>query len=114
MSLNYELTKIENWKTKCLKETGGVNGLCQSLIFATIPVGIYEITEKNWKKFYARLHFCETVHGPYLMRNGEPSMITPEEVKGYIGLSTNASTLTDSQFLKRFAYVVRDIEAGVL
>lgn len=63
----------------------------QALIFNTIPVGMRSITEKNWQKFYQRLFLVSRIRGLDLP-------VSPQDVRSHIGLSTNASTMTDAQF----------------
>lgn len=66
----------------------------EQMIFATIPVGINRITESNYKKFYSRYRQLQLATG----RTGAD--IALADVKDHIGLSTNASTITDAQFKK--------------
>lgn len=112
MSLDYDLSKIpesirlvegepdEHGPTKRL------NPITEALIFATISVGMSEITEKNWKKFADRLTIVQNLDGGYLVRpipeihGGITAYITDEDVKNHIGLATNASNKTDAQFNK--------------
>jgi hypothetical protein len=63
MSLNYELTKIKDWKD-LINEDGSVKGITEVLIFATMAVGIGHITQKNFMKFFERLRAHEAVSGP--------------------------------------------------
>jgi hypothetical protein len=71
-----------------------------------MSVGMRSITEKNWEKFYNRLHLLETIHGSFFYSRKRGKMvqryITKDEVKRMIGLEVNASELTSKQFLKRF------------
>lgn len=95
MSLDFELGQIENWKETCLNEDGSINGVTDCLIWATIFVGISKIDDP--KTFYARLSIWEGTLGPISSR-GTP--ISLEEVVAHVGLITNASRKTDSEFLK--------------
>lgn len=65
-----------------------LNPVTESLIWATIAVGLGCITDENWKEFYYRLKMYEA-------HNGEPFMehfpVTPEMIKAHIGLRTNVS-----------------------
>jgi hypothetical protein len=60
-----------------------------------------EITEDNWREFYARLHLLELMNGAYAHTPNGPYYITREQIKRRIGLRTNASALTQLQFTKR-------------
>ena len=79
-----------------------MKGELQTLIFLTMNIGINEITKKNYKKFYNRLHFLENQlpSGAYLTYAGESMPYTLEMVEDLIGLKTNATNLTKSKFIK--------------
>lgn len=98
MALNYDFSKVENCKKKLRSKRNEL--VLNSLIFATMAVGIRKITEKNYKTFYARLTAVEHLLGAYLIKGEKcvPAYITLDEVKSFIGLVTNANELTASQF----------------
>lgn len=101
MSLDFHLEPIENYESTCYDDTGMMRPVTHSLIYATIVVGLGEITEKNAEEFYARLNCWERLNGTY-MRNAEgPIFITPAEVRAHIGLKTNVPNETPTQFVKR-------------
>ena len=79
-----------------------MKGELQTLIFLTMNIGMNEITKKNYKKFYNRLHFLESQlpSGAYLTYAGEPYPYTEDMIKELIGLKTNATNLTKSKFIK--------------
>ncbi len=95
MALTYDLTKCEN----------GMTGLAETLIFATMFVGINHITEKSADEFFVRIKLWEAAGGALRVmgrENGggfEPCPLTLDEVRAYIGLNTNASVLTKAKFL---------------
>lgn len=115
--------RIENGKTYQMKAE--VN----TLIFLSMNIGISEITEKNYEKFYNRLHLLENtieraddLKGAYmtitakverpLTKAGKPDkrhkekeiirpyQFTKEMIKDLIGLKTNCTPLNKTQFLK--------------
>jgi len=79
-----------------------MKGELQTLIFLTMNIGMDEITKKNYKKFYNRLHFLESQlpSGAYLTYAGKPMPYTLEMIEELIGLKTNATNLTKSKFIK--------------
>lgn len=109
MSLNWNLGKIEDYKTLCwVKRKRGkkteevLNPVTKSLIFAMLAIGMRGITAKNWEEVFRRLRIFEMVIGSFMTRNvfkdkrnpklfPEVSYITPDEVKAHIGLHTNVS-----------------------
>jgi hypothetical protein len=95
MSLDYDLTRVENRHENFpRREDGGMNNVTETLIFATMTVGMGEITEETAPEFYARLSMYEHLFRPFLMKVDDdgtivPRFITLDEVKGHIGLRTN-------------------------
>jgi hypothetical protein len=89
------------------------NPVFDSLIWLTMSCGFNKITEDNVEKVYQRVKAYQLVFGPCLRKPREGSVIstvyiTHADVKAYIGLTTNASTLTDSAFAKRVMEWVKD------
>lgn len=96
MALNWNITEVKDWD----KTTEEENVVLNTLIWMTMAVGMREITEKNHIEFHARVQLIEKLHGSLLHEEGKDRLIKLEEVKRFIGLSTNASTLTRNQFNK--------------
>jgi hypothetical protein len=109
MSLNFDLRKVNQYK-RLYKKTGDgnfkLNQISETIILSTMSVGMGSITEKNWEKFYNRLHLLETIHGSFFYSRNRgkmiPRYITKDDVKRLIGLKVNVIDLTPGQFLKRF------------
>lgn len=76
----------------------------ESLIFATMGVGMPSITAENAREFYARLSFYEKVNGAMRFDFDSDTdtrterYFTADEVRKFIGLRTNASRMTIVQF----------------
>ncbi|MCR5266773.1 MAG: hypothetical protein K6E29_09325 [Cyanobacteria bacterium RUI128] len=99
MALTYDFSKVENYKKKTRSKRN--KAVAYALPFATMAVGMNDITEKNYKIFYSRLCAFEHLFGPYYYTAGKttkPAYITLEEVKMFIGLHTNACRLSASEF----------------
>lgn len=111
MALHWDIREVKRGNKLYHRNEEGKKGkmkqLYETIILATIMVGIPNITEKNYEKFYNRLHFLETMNGAffYEKKYGKliPRYITKEEVKNMVGLKTNATSWTRSQFLKHKA-----------
>lgn len=71
----------------------------EALIFHTVSTGITEVTEKTVREFYNRLSLHERVFGP--LAGWDEMEITPDHARVAIGLSSNASPMTKTQFLAR-------------
>jgi len=105
MSLDYNLTGIKDYEKVCLTEDDGRkvhSARTDSLIWATMYIGMEQITEKNFEEFYIRLSIYERIFGAsvyrYVNMKREGVYITLADVKNHIGLKTNADRLTDNQF----------------
>lgn len=105
MSLNFELTKIKDYKSVCWTGEGDnarINVVTEMIIFGTMFVGIREITEANAEVFTCRLADWWQSEGPIgeVGDGGKVTwrQVTLEEVKAHIGLKTNASNLTPRQW----------------
>ena len=76
------------------------------LIWASMLVGLPEITEANAERWFKRLATVEAHNGAYRTREGEDVFFTLDEVKAHVGLTTNVSRETDVKFrakVKRWA-----------
>ena len=105
-------------KTREVREDGKTYQMkaeVNTLILLCMNIGMSEITEKNYEKFYNRIHLLENtldrkdeLKGAYCtitLQVGDKEVIKPyqytkEMIKDLIGLKTNATKLTKSQFLK--------------
>jgi hypothetical protein len=96
MALHYDTTKVNKdafvWDENDRSQQYGIE--LEVMAFNTMFLGINEITADNWQEFYSR----------YVLNNFDkmPSelFVTPAMVKRWIGLSTNASKITQFAFQK--------------
>jgi hypothetical protein len=101
MSLDWDVTRV--------KDVGKLQkAVTDTLVWATMSVGLREITEKNADLFYARLETYERLFGPFMWsydpvgeENRKPRPITPQDVRDHIGLRTNVSSETHAVWWKR-------------
>ena len=112
MSLNYDISK-------CNKDTLPNEVVIDAVIWLTMAIGMGEITDKNEAEFYARIHSLELLGGAFIIDdNKEPRFIQPSEIHALIGLETNVSTATASQFAKllyrRLEDFRKDFKRGVM
>ena len=117
MSLDWNLKQIRDYKKLYRKIGEGERGYSateptftlrsesERIIWLTMIIGMREITEKNWEQFYNRVNFYEKNTDSHLWKKQKnklvPMYITKDQVQKMIGLSTNASTLTKNQFIKK-------------
>tara|TARA_R100001369_G_scaffold15290_1_gene30098 strand:+ start:561 stop:908 length:348 start_codon:yes stop_codon:yes gene_type:complete len=101
MTLNVDLTKVENFKTLCYSkkdklDKGNILNLPYSpttnyLVMASMAIGVGEITTKNYKEVFARHQFLQE------------GQVTLDDVKNHIGLKTNVAPETIGRWLMRIA-----------
>ena len=111
MALNYYFDKIDDYENVVWIKTGEknedgtdeatMNPVTQALIFATLTVGLGEITDKNVAEFAARFRVIEKIDGAYVHKKGEPHYITDEEFIAHIGLRTNVGNETRASWSSR-------------
>lgn len=92
MALNFECGGIKDWKTVCLTEDGKKwTPKTEWIVFLTMFVGMGVITEKNYTEFYKRARIWSKVIG-------REDDLTLSDIEAHIGLWTNASSMTKTQF----------------
>lgn len=110
MALHYELSKIENYKTVCwIGEEGAddrrMNPVTETLIFATMGVGLGGITDKNVDEFAARFRILEKIHGAFLYKFNEDVredwFLSDEDFIAHIGLGCNVTNETRAKWASR-------------
>lgn len=106
MALSWNISKVRDWRK--LTEDQAQNAMLESAIWATMSVGMWRIKdEADAMKFFQRISFLELSTGAMRRKNDPrkkdlvPVYFTLDDCKRLIGLETNASALTDQQFIKR-------------
>lgn len=98
MSLDYRLENIPNWREVCFEGPEGARTMrkdVQNVIFATIAVGLGELSEKTLKEFHFRQTLWNTYHGF--------TSFSMDFLRSLIGLRTNVSNETRAKWLTRMA-----------
>ena len=109
MSLNWNCSNVKGFDTKEFSDPhfpdeDRLHPVTNALIWASMHVGLGEITEKNAEEFARRLKIVEEVTGSSInySKIGEEGFedypITLEDVKRHIGLYTNVSRYTKREF----------------
>lgn len=96
MPLTYDATNVKDFDTL----TDDEKVTYEALIWASMAVGMNEITAANVREFFTRVSFWEKVNGAYRYKDGAFCFLTPEDVSRFVGLRTNASRYTVAQFRK--------------
>jgi hypothetical protein len=110
MSLNFDFTKVANHEevTTDPADSTRWHPVADALVWLSMICGYDEITLKNVDRVIARVMAYQAVTGGYLRSKGTDIYITPADVRRFVGMRTNASTMTDAQWLKRLGALAQD------
>ena len=112
MALHYDVRTVADE----YKADGEQWRITEALIFVTMVVGINRITEDNATTFAERLAAYQKVRGALLSNyDGETVTerpVTAEDVRARIGLSTNATPMTNAAFKRRMADLLMEEVRG--
>lgn len=108
MALNWNIERCNNWQELIDDKEWGVTN---ALIWSTMIVGLSGIDTNNVDEFYARIETVQRATGELCHKDmgtpddTEPSkwvpyLITRADIVRRIGLGTNASRLSKTEFLK--------------
>lgn len=108
MGLHWSIEKVRDHEALTTEEAWTTTN---AIVWATMAVGIGDLTEADAPTFYARLHVYERLVGAFRIGADGPIYFTPAEVRRYIGLHTNVARDTDAAWRKRIMAVsLRDAE----
>lgn len=111
MSLNYDLRKIKNREEL---QPAALN----ALIFATMALGINELSEKTLPEWWWRISFLHKIGSGVADRTTEDGIekwpAKMDDLKPFIGLSSNASNETRTAFVRRMVKAItREVDYAV-
>lgn len=125
MSLNYDLSKISQFKDNfdlAYQEYKGMDGTytdvkrdLKQLIFSSMMISLNSITYKNVSEWYARLLVCEEVYNMNVFETWEGNELVkipvePKLLTQYLGLATNSTNRSRSEFVKTMIKNNKDIK----
>ena len=125
MSLNYDLSKIEQFKNNfdlAYQEYKGMDGTytdvkrdLKQLIFSSMMISLNSITYKNVSEWYARLLVCEEVYSMNVFETWEGNELVkipvePKLLTQYLGLATNSTNRSRSEWVKVMIKNNKDIK----
>ncbi len=99
MSLNWDVSGVADdaaWTDKNEHGEQFLTPICESLIWMTISVGLPSIEEGNIDKWLDRIYRVAVATNYRGLTKG----IDEQVLRRHVGLRTNATKLTDSQFAK--------------
>jgi len=98
MSLNWNLSEVTDYETVCFYGEGNDQQMRVStdrLIWGAMSVGMNKITKENYREFASRMSQLNVARG----WPANQSEIL-DSAKAHIGLWTNASSMSESEFDK--------------
>jgi hypothetical protein len=113
MSLNYDLTKIKDFKQLYVceeneQEETQLDSTTERIIFLAMEVDLGEITEKNVDEWLVRLEMMRMVGW------APRTPITRADIERHIGLRTNVAPKSRSQYKTKLAkHIEREAEDAV-
>ena len=97
MSLNWNAENVPDLERKRQENPG----VLDCLIWASLSIGLGEITEKNLAEWVYRLRRSAFEGKPLIVDcDGTPGEITKELIRPWIGLRTNVANVTNAGFDK--------------
>lgn len=109
MSLNYNYSAVPEQYTVSAFDKDRIHPVTNYLIWSSLLTGISSITHKNVDEVYRRIAILQKLNGSDIQYVDPLSIsqdmieiyVTRQDIVNHIGLWTNATTLTPSQFDKR-------------
>lgn len=125
MSLDWNVSKVENHSTVCFDEEMNIRPVTKALVFLTELIGIPVITDENQYEFFQRCRLYEKHNGARMWQvDPDDSNKQVErwiglgDIRSHIGLRTNARRLTAAKFKDEawdsvMAEIIRDQKTEV-
>jgi hypothetical protein len=107
MALHYNATGIPSSITTSPFDEDKWHPVTHYLMFATMGIGMNEITKQNAPEFFRRIAIFQKVHGcavqyrDHLDGTNKEIYITMEDITNHIGLHTNSSLYSKAEFNKK-------------
>ena len=109
MPLHFDFTNIKDYENKCYGKDGKINPLTDMLVWLTMSCDLGEITDGNYKDFYARVDVMQKLCGAFLSNaDGTDFVISEEEVKDHIGLTTNVMNKSFDFFMSKVSTLMKE------
>jgi hypothetical protein len=114
MSLNWNVSRCDQnacWKMREDTKEHEMTSTCHALIWSTMVIGMNEMTEANLPEWRYRLTMTARL---FKWTNEPEDGFTESFLRPFVGLNSNATTLTRQQFLKKIgAWLDRDLGTDV-
>lgn len=106
MSLNFNFQNVTNYEEVTTHPADDTrwHPVADALVWLSLICGYREITLKNVDKVISRVMTYQAVGGSYF----RGVYITAQDIRRFVGMTTNASVMTDAQWAKRIASIATD------
>ena len=117
MALSWDITQCKNMDSLTVEETGEW-AVTNALIWLTMAVDMGKISDTNIGEFYARTKVWEAVTGAMITKHNkdtdtlEDYFLTFADIHKRIGLVTNVSNVTTTNWFKRITRVMTENRFG--
>lgn len=107
MALHYDTTVIPEAITTSPFDKNDWHPVTHYLMFATMSVGMGEITKQNAPEFFRRIAILQRIEGPaisyrdHLDGSTTKIYLTLEDITNHIGLRTNVNQWSKAEFNKK-------------
>ena len=110
MSLNFNFSKVADYQTVTADpfDPDKWHPVADALVWLSIICGYNSITLKNVDKVITRIMAYQAVAGAYLSHKGAPVYLTAADIRRFVGMTTNASTMTDAQWQRHLGKLATD------
>lgn len=102
MSLNWNFSRIDNHESVCFEADGTMRTQTYMLVMATMALDIGDITTKNADEFWRRLNLWQHSIEHFMSTKEGPVYFTKGDVYQHVGLRTNVSNVSATQWNRRF------------
>ena len=108
MSLNWDISKVQNHETVCYNEDGSLKQVTESLIWSMMSIDQSGVTEKNLNEVLFRIRMVESAFGPFRFKVGKDDKLegiefSLDELKAHVGLKCNVGETSRAKFLRDFS-----------
>lgn len=110
MALHFNFSNVADYQTVTADPSDPEkwHPVADALVWLSMICGYNSITLKNVDKVITRIMAYQAVAGAYLRHKGAPIYLTAEDVRRFVGMTTNASTMTDAQWQRHLGKLATD------
>lgn len=106
MSLDWSVSKVNNYETVCFDEDEKLRAITEALVFGAMMIDVGGINKANIDEWHFRISFLKSIGVTWLERyvpNGSPESVYPsyDDIADHLGLRTNVTTLARQKWIRQ-------------